>query len=148
MFTKSQLNVLEQASNILDSHIKAVGPVLESPEAVRLFLRFKLEHRQSEVFAVLLLDSKHKLIEYRELFFGTVDAAQVYPREVVKVALETNAAAAILVHNHPSGDPEPSAADIALTSRLREILAVVDVRVLDHFVVGKKVVSLAELGKM
>lgn len=148
LFTPSELNILEQAAGILDKHIKAAGPVLESPEAVRYFLRVKLEHRASEVFALLLLDTRHTLIEYRELFFGTIDAAQVYPREVVKAALAVNAAAVILVHNHPSGNPDPSAADIALTARLRDILAVIDVRVLDHFVVGKTIVSLAEQGKI
>lgn len=148
LFTPRELDVLEAAAKILDRHIKVAGAAMESPEAVRMFLRIKLEHREREVFAVMLLDSKHRLIEYRELFFGTIDQAPVYPREVIKAALAANAGACILVHNHPSGNPEPSAADIALTSRLRDALALVDVRVLDHFIVGREIVSLAELGKI
>ena len=148
LFTPRELDVLEAAAKILDRHIKVAGAAMESPEAVRMFLRIKLEHREREVFAVMLLDSKHRLIEYRELFLGTIDQAPVYPREVIKAALAANAGACILVHNHPSGNPEPSAADIALTSRLRDALALVDVRVLDHFIVGREIVSLAELGKI
>ena len=103
-----------------------------------------LEH---EVFAVLFLDTQHRLIEYSELFRGTIDSASVYPREVLKEALRLNAAAVIVSHNHPSGNPEPSAADKSLTKRLREALAMVDVRVLDHIIVGgTETTSFAEQG--
>lgn len=104
---------------------------------------------EHEVFALLLLDSKHRVIAFRELFRGTIDGASVYPREVVKLALEWNAAAVILVHNHPSGDPEPSQADRSLTIKLKEALNLVGTRTLDHIVVGSEgCVSLAELGHL
>lgn len=99
------------------------------------------------VFALLMLDNKHHTLEFRELFRGTLDGASVYPREVVKVCLEHNAAAVILVHNHPSGDPEPSQADRVLTRKLQDALNLVDIRTLDHIVVGHEgCVSLAEQG--
>jgi DNA repair protein RadC len=104
---------------------------------------------EHEVFALLLLDSKHRVIRFEELFRGTLDSASVYPREIVKVALEHNAAAIVLVHNHPSGDPEPSHADRVLTSRLKQALEMVGVRTLDHIIVGAEgCVSLAELNQI
>tara|TARA_R110001583_G_scaffold33548_1_gene113303 strand:+ start:46 stop:372 length:327 start_codon:yes stop_codon:yes gene_type:complete len=99
-----------------------------------------------EIFSVLLLNQKHELIAYEELFQGTIDGASVYPREVVKLALHYNAAAAIFAHNHPSGNSEPSAADKTITERLKQSLALIDVRVLDHIVVGERCTSLAEQG--
>jgi DNA repair protein RadC len=93
-----------------------------------------------------LLDSQHKLIDYREIFFGTINAASVYPREVVKLVLVENAAAVILSHNHPSGTLQPSQADIAITKRLRDALALVDVSVLDHVIIGDGTYSFAEQG--
>ena len=107
---------------------------------------YKLAPYEREVFCVLLLDSQHRLIEYRELFFGTIDATAVYPREVVKLVLEHNAAAVIFAHNHPSGVAEPSTADKNITQKLTTALAVIDVRVLDHIVVGETQVSFAERG--
>ena len=102
---------------------------------------------EREVFAVMLLDNQHRLLDYQELFFGTINAGSVYPREVVKAVLGKNAAAVILAHNHPSGMAEPSDADKAITARLQEVLEVVDVQVLDHFVVGQHdAVSFAERG--
>ncbi|MCY1555936.1 hypothetical protein D9M68_926410 [compost metagenome] len=99
------------------------------------------------MFALLILDSKHRTLEFRELFRGTLAGASVYPREVVKICLEHNAAAVILVHNHPSGDPEPSQADRVLTRKLQDALNLVDIRTLDHIVVGHEgCVSLAEQG--
>ena len=112
------------------------------------FLRFKLSHQEREVFAVMLLDSQHRLIEYQELFYGTIDAAIVYPREVVKAAIQCNAAAMILAHNHPSGISEPSRADISITKRIIDALALIDVRVLDHIIVGESTTSLAERGEL
>ena len=123
--------------------------VFTSPETVSSYLRLQLQGRKQEVFAALFLDSQHRLIAFEELFHGTIDGAAVYPREVVRRALEHNAAALILAHNHPSGVAEPSDADERITRRLREALALVDIRVLDHIVVGAGVsVSLAERGKL
>jgi DNA repair protein RadC len=110
-------------------------------------LQALLADYEHEVFALLMLDSRHRVIVFEELFRGTLDGASVYPREVVKLALEHNAAALILVHNHPSGDPEPSMADRNLTTKLQDALNLVGVRTLDHIVVGNEgCVSLAELG--
>jgi DNA repair protein RadC len=121
--------------------------VLSSPECTRHFLTSKLRAYQQEVFLCLFLDSRHAVIVCEELFYGTIDGASVYPREVVKRALKHNAAALILAHNHPSGIAEPSQADVRITERLKSALALVDIRVLDHMVVGDgEVVSLAERG--
>ncbi len=126
--------------------VRESGP-FTSPEEARTYARLRLADQPSEVFACFFLDSKHRLIEFRELFRGTIDGASVHPREVARVALELNAGAVILCHNHPSGDPEPSAADVAITHRLRRALELIDVRVLDHVVVGAEgAVSLAERG--
>ena len=123
------------------------GPLLTSPDAVRDFLRVKLGKLEHEVFAVLMLDAQHRLIEYVELFRGTVAQTSVYPREVVKEALARNAAALIFAHNHPSGLAEPSRADELLTQTLKSALALVDVRVLDHFIVaGSGILSFSERG--
>ena len=139
--------VVSSALSILDRHMRAIGVSLGSPEAVRAYLRIKMERLENEIFAVVFLDHKHRVIEYRELFFGTIAGASVYPREVVKAAMKVNASAAILVHNHPSGDSSPSQADRHLTKRLKEALELVDVRVLDHLVVGQnEIASLAEMG--
>ena len=123
------------------------GSVLESPEHTRNFLSMRLRDYPYEVFACLFLDNRHRVIRFDELFFGTIDAASVYPREVVKRALGHNAAAMILAHHHPSGVAEPSLADQQITRRLVDALALVDIRVLDHMVVGDtEVVSFAERG--
>lgn len=118
-----------------------------SPGAVRDYLRLHLAERKQEIFYCLFLDSQHRLLDGRELFRGTIDGCSVYPREVVKATLEVNAAVVILAHNHPSGVAEPSTADRQITDRLKNALALVDVRVLDHFVVGDQdVISFAERG--
>lgn len=123
------------------------GRALISPKEVFGHLQALLAEYEHEVFALLMLDSKHRVINFYELFRGTLDGASVYPREVVKLALEHNAAAIILVHNHPSGDPEPSLADRNLTHKLKQALDLVGVRTLDHIVVGQEgCVSLAEQG--
>lgn len=106
------------------------------PSSVRAYLRARLRDRHREVFACLFLDTRHRLIACDELFLGTIDGASVHPREVVQQALAHKAAAVILAHNHPSGVAEPSRADKAITGRLVEALALIDVRVLDHFIVG------------
>jgi DNA repair protein RadC len=138
--------VLHAARNVLAKRVRR-GTKFSAPQAVREFLSVKLGDRQHEVFVVVMLDNQHRLIEACEMFRGTIDGASVYPREVVKEALMHNAAAVILAHNHPSGVAEPSAADRALTERLKSALALVDIRVLDHFVVGgESVISFAERG--
>jgi DNA repair protein RadC len=123
------------------------GTPMDSPRAVREVLTVKLGDLEHELFAVLLLDTHHRLIEYVELFRGTIDGASVHPREVVKLALAHNAAALVLAHPHPSGAAEPSQADELVTRRLCEALALVDIRVLDHIVVaGGEAISFAERG--
>lgn len=121
---------------------------LKDPAAVRRLLQARLRDREHETFAALFLDNQHRVIAFDELSQGTIDGASVYPREVIKAALRHRAAAVIFAHNHPSGVAEPSAADRALTDRLKAALAQVDIRVLDHFVVGEQVVSFAERGWM
>lgn len=123
------------------------GPALDSPDATRGFLIAQLRDRQYEVFCCMHLNSRHQLIAFEELFRGTIDGASVHPREVVKSALARNSAAVILAHNHPSGVAEPSHADELITQRLRDALALVDVRVLDHVIVGDgRCMSFAESG--
>lgn len=137
--------VLEMSRRYLAEKVRRGDP-LADPDAVRHYLTAKLRDYRSEVFACLFLDNRHRLIQYEEMFYGTVDGASVYPREVVRRALHHNAAAVIFAHNHPSGVAEPSDADERITQRLREALRLIDVRVLDHFVVGDQVVSFAERG--
>jgi len=123
------------------------GPPLTSPRAARDFLVARLRDRDHEVFCCLYLDNRHRLIAFEELFRGTIDGASVHPREVVKAALARNAAAVILAHNHPSGIAEPSQADEVITGRLKDALGLVDIRVLDHLIVGDcGCASLAEQG--
>jgi DNA repair protein RadC len=122
-------------------------PLLTDTQAVRRYLQHKLAGQEREVFACLFLDARHRLIGYESLFLGSVDRASVHPREVLKRALAHNAAALILAHNHPSGHPEPSPSDLRLTEELRALLMQIDVRVIDHVVVGHgATVSLAERG--
>lgn len=138
--------VLDRATALIQQRYRTGTPVLASPNRTREFLQLKLGHLEHEVFAMLALDNRHRLIEYVELFRGTVDGASVHPREVIKEALQRNAAAVILVHNHPSGVAEPSQADELITQRLRDALALVDIRVLDHLIVAESITSLAERG--
>lgn len=139
---------LELTRRYLDEHLRA-DDVFTSPEKVMDYLAIQMRDNQREVFAVMLLDTRHRLIELLELFFGTLNSASVYPREVAKIALEKNAAAVIVAHNHPSGSAEPSRADVLITKRLKAALEVIDVKLLDHFVIGKgEVVSLAGMGKL
>lgn len=123
------------------------GP-LDSPQRAGDYLRARLQDYQREVFVCLYLDTRHRVLGTEDLFVGTLDGATVHPREVVRAALLQNAAAVIVAHNHPSGIAEPSQADIALTGRLAEALALVDVRLLDHLIVGEGVVSLAARGHL
>ena len=142
----TQDQTIKRALKILDARMRS-APVLSSPEAVRDYLRLLLHDREHEVFVCVFLDAQHRVIACDELFRGTLAQTSVYPREVVKVALAHNAAAMIFAHNHPSGVAEPSRADELLTQTLKQALALVDVRVLDHFVVaGSALVSFAERG--
>ena len=125
----------------------AKGRTINQPELAFEYLQTLLQHYEHEVFGAVFLDNQHRILGFEELFRGTIDAASVYPREVVKRALAYNAAALILVHNHPSGNPEPSAADTSITLRLRDALNLVDIRILDHVVVGMEgCVSLVTRG--
>jgi DNA repair protein RadC len=138
--------ILTAARQVIDQKMQR-GSSLESPANVREYLRTKLAGYDYEVFSLLTLDNRHRLIEYIELFRGTIDGASVHPREVVRETLRVNAAAVIFAHNHPSGNPEPSQADELITSRLKDALALIDVRTLDHVIVGgDKTTSFAERG--
>ena len=142
----TEADILQMAQQLAMSRLSK-GRALTEPKQVFSHLQTLLQYHEYEVFALVLLDSKHRVIGFRELFRGTLDGASVYPREVVKIALEHNAAAIIMVHNHPSGDPEPSQADHTLTTTLKNALNMVGIRTLDHVVVGHDgCVSLAERG--
>jgi len=138
--------ILELARRALGEQLRA-GPALTAPGAVRDYLRLALGARPHEVFLCLYLDAQHRVLRAEELFRGTLTQTSVYPREVVKAALAANAAAVIFAHNHPSGVAQPSTADELLTRQLKDALALVDIRVLDHFIVaGPQALSLAERG--
>lgn len=139
------IQILESASNIIAEQLNHQD-VYTDPQTTKDFLTYKLGGYEREVFGVMMLNSQHQLIEFRELFFGTIDSASVHPREVVKAVLEVNAAAVILAHNHPSGISEPSQADKNITKRLTDELGLIDVRVLDHIVIGATPTSFAEKG--
>ncbi|MEZ7859728.1 MAG: DNA repair protein RadC, partial [Porticoccaceae bacterium] len=126
---------LELTSRYIKEELRA-NPIFTSPQMVRDYLAVQMRGYQREVFVILLLDSRHQLLDFHELFQGTIDMASVYPREIVKLALQNNAAAVIVAHNHPSGVAEPSQSDIAITKRIKQALALVDIRLLDHFIIG------------
>lgn len=139
-------NVIAQGLAILSRRMRANDP-LSSPNAVRDYLRMSLSGREHEVFVVVLLDAQNRVLHCEEMFRGTLTQTSVYPREVVKTALAANAAGVIFAHNHPSGVNEPSQADELLTRELKAALALVDVKVLDHFVIaGTQSLSFAERG--
>lgn len=125
------------------------GRTFDSPKVAREFLPALLGAREAEVFCIAHLDNRHRLIAFEELFQGTIDGASVHPRELLRAVMRHNSAAVILVHNHPSGTPEPSHADEVITRRIRELLALIDVRVLDHFIVaGDTTCSMAARGDL
>ena len=147
MLTNEQQTIINQALKILEERAVYQGAaVLTTPAAVREYLRLKIAPLEHEVFMCLFLDAQNRLIESEILFTGSLTQTSVYPREVVKAALKHNAGAVIFAHNHPSGHAEPSRADEVLTNNLKSALAMVDVRVLDHFVIGDTVVSFSEKG--
>lgn len=141
----ARLEALRELGLRLLAARQAARDVLTSSSATREYLRMRYRHCQREIFSCLFLSNQHHIVKIEELFQGTIDGAAVYPREVVKRCLAHNAAAVIFAHNHPSGVAEPSQADIAITARLRQALETIEVRVLDHLVIGADtVVSLAE----
>lgn len=143
----ADVRTINRAMRILGEALRQPGEALANPGTTRRYVTLKLAQREHEVFCAMFLDSQHRVIEFRELFAGTIDGASVFPREVVKAALAVNAAAVMFCHNHPSGEPTPSTADKQITRRLSDALALIDVRVLDHIVVGgTKTVSFAEAG--
>ena len=143
---EEQDNIIKLALEILSQRYQA-GTILTSPHAVRTYLQLQLAERTREVFGAVFLDNKHRVLAFEELFYGTIDGTQIHPRIVVQRSLQLNAAAVIFVHNHPSGVAEPSRADENATLRLREALALIEVRVLDHFIVtAEGTLSLSERG--
>jgi DNA repair protein RadC len=147
ILTGEQQTTINSALEILSGLFQKQDLLATSPESVKHFCRLHLGHLEHEVFGVLLLDNQHQLIKFVEMFRGTIDGASVYPREVAKEVLLSNAAAVIYTHNHPSGTATPSEADRHITSRLIEALKLFDVRTLDHIVVShKETYSFAEAG--
>ncbi len=138
---------LEMADRYLSETLDREGP-LDNPAMAKRFLSMKMRDYDKEVFACLFMDVRNYVIKFEELFAGSLHSAEVHPREVVKRVLAHNAHAVILAHNHPSGDSKPSTADIQITRTLKDALALVDVKVLDHLIVGEKIQSLAELGHL
>ena len=134
--TNEQTRLIEQAETLMRSRIRADGTQLSDPSAAGSMFRYRLANHEREVFSIAFLTTRHRVICVEDMFIGTLDGAEVHPREVVKRALELNAAAIICAHNHPSMNNEPSAADRAVTARLKQALALVDIRLLDHFVVS------------
>lgn len=138
---------IRRAINLLDKYLRQPGIAFTSSSAAHDWLRLQLAGQEREVFMVLYLDNQHRLLESEMLFAGSVNHVQVHPREVVRSALRFNAAAVVLAHNHPSGDREPSQCDRNITGRLKESLALVDVKTLDHLAIGSEgIVSFAERG--
>ena len=143
----AEISLVAKAIRCLEAKYLVLTDILTSPKETREYLKLRLCGRTYEVFACLFLDNRHRVIRYEELFKGTIDGASVHPREVVRRVIETNAAAVIFAHNHPSGIAEPSQADIRITARLKDALALIEVRVLDHLIVGEgETTSLAARG--
>lgn len=143
----SDADIINQALSILENRLKEPQQTLTSTNEVRDFLKLQFNQMEHESFRVMFLNTQHRLIALEELSRGTIDEAAVYPREVVKAALKFNAAAVVLAHNHPSGLTDPSEADRKITQRLKDALALVDIRVLDHFIIAdNETYSFAEHG--
>lgn len=148
-YTPAQQNVITQALNLGQERAASEGDYMTSPSQTFDYFRlFYADRQEREHFALMLLDSQHKVLDCRVIFSGTIDGASIYPREIVKAALYVNAAAVILAHNHPSGQPEPSTADKRITERIKNALALVDIRVLGHIIVGDSCYSFAESGEL
>ena len=140
-----EADILGEAEAILRKRWARLGS-LSDPRASADWLRVHCAGMAAEVFGVIFLDNKHRVLQTRELFRGTIDGCSVAPREVVRAVLECNAAAVVLYHNHPSGNPEPSAADVAITQTLKQALDLIGCRVLDHLIAGETVTSLSQRG--
>jgi DNA repair protein RadC len=148
-YTPAQQNVITKALNLIQERATSEGEFMTSPsQTFDYFKLFYAGKQDREHFALMLLDSQHKVLECNVIFSGTIDGAAIYPREIVKTALSANAAAVILAHNHPSGQPEPSAADRRITERIKSALALLDIRVLDHIIVGDSCYSFAQAGEL
>jgi len=148
-YTPAQQSVIAKALNLVQERAATEGEYMTSPRHTFDYFRLFYAGKQDrEHFALMLLDSQHKVLDCSVIFSGTIDGASIYPREIVKAALYANAAAVILAHNHPSGQPEPSAADRRITERIKHALALVDIRVLDHIIVGDSCYSFAESGEL
>jgi DNA repair protein RadC len=145
-YSVADVNQISRAAAELLKSALQREPAFSSPDRASVFLQTRLRPLEHELFCMLVLDNRNRLIEFVELFRGTIDGASVHPREVVKEVLKRNGAAVIFAHNHPSGVPEPSQADEVITRRLKSALALIDVRVLDHLIVGDTTVSFAERG--
>jgi len=148
-YTAEQQSVITEALNLIQERAAIEDHFMTSPSQTFDYFRlFYSERQEREHFALMLLDSQHKVLECNVIFSGTIDGASIYPREIVKAALYANAAAVILAHNHPSGQPLPSAADRRITERIKSALALVDIRVLDHIIVGDSCYSFAQSGEL
>jgi DNA repair protein RadC len=148
-YTPAQQSVIAEALNLVQERATTEGEFMTSPSQTFDYFRlFYAEKQEREHFALMLLDSQHKVLECSVIFSGTIDGASIYPREIVKAALVANAAAVIVAHNHPSGQPEPSTADKRITERIQSALALVDIRVLDHIIVGDSCYSFAQSGEL
>lgn len=151
MFDAKEQRLIDRAIKVMESKMKSWGSEIKfnNPASVKAYLtdyfRLKL-NTDHEQFLVIFVNTQHEVIESKVMFRGTIDSASVYPREVAKEALNCGASAVILAHNHPSGSPEPSQADISLTRRIQEAFELLDMRVLDHIIVGRTLTSLAERG--
>lgn len=143
---QNEEQIIKAAALILENRIKNAADALTSPNMVKQFLQMQIVNEKAEKFCCLFLDNRNKVIAFDTLFTGTIDGASVYPREVVRAAINHNAAAVIFAHNHPSGESTPSNADKNITNRLKDALTLIDVRVLDHIVVGNECTSFAEQG--
>ena len=148
-YTPAQQSVITEALNLVQERAATEGEFMTSPSQTFDYFRlFYAGKQEREHFALMLLDSQHKVLECNVIFSGTIDGASIYPREIVKAALYGNAAAVILAHNHPSGQPEPSTADKRITERIKSALALVDIKVLDHIIVGDTCYSFAQSGEL
>jgi DNA repair protein RadC len=148
-YTPAQQSVITEALNLVQERAATEGNCMTSPSDILDYFRlFYAGKQEREHFALMLLDSQNKLLDCSIIFSGTIDGASIYPREIVKAALYANAAAVILAHSHPSGQPEPSTADKRITERIKSALALLDIRVLDHIIVGDRCYSFAQSGEL
>lgn len=144
--TATTPEIIKEGRSRIRSTLKRGTEFIGSPQAAKEAIASKIFSYQHEVFGCLFLDTKNCILAWKEMFQGTIDSTTVYPREVIKEALRRNATKVILAHNHPSGNSDPSQQDIALTKKLKEILQIIDIKVLDHIIVGDEITSFADMG--